>query len=98
MPVLHSMRSVSQRTPVASWVSSFAQLFADHQLQAGPGFVDSADFHIDEAEWKTLGADDVLSDIGLDLRGLLGPRNPDHAGGREALHQQRQRALQFRAL
>lgn len=60
-----------------------AQLFADDELEAGPGVVDGADVHVDEAEGEGDFANDVLGDIGRDLRGLLGPGDPDDGGGPE---------------
>jgi hypothetical protein len=61
------------------------QVFADDELEAGPGVVHGADLDVDQAEGEGFGADGVFGDVGGDFRGFLGPRDPDGAGGREGM-------------
>ncbi len=50
-----------------------AQLLAYDEREPGPSRVHRADLDVHESERQRDVADDVLGDVGLHLRGLLGP-------------------------
>src|ERR1700679_3129870 len=60
---------------------------ADDQLEAGPNLADGADLDVHEPHREGNVSNRILGDVGLDLRGLLGPRDPDEPRGLEGLAQ-----------
>src|SRR5262245_14999861 len=70
---------VSSTISTSSGGKSLAPILADHQLQARPDVVDRCHLDVHEIEAKRGLPHGILRHIGLDLRSLLWPGDPDHA-------------------
>jgi protein-serine/threonine kinase len=75
-----------------------AQFLAHDQLQPRPHRIHRAHLHVHPADRQSEFANHVLGDVGRPLRGLLGPRHPQHRIGRQLLAQARQLSGQLGAL
>src|SRR5262245_15947181 len=56
------------------------ELLPDHKLEPGPDFRNRTYFDIDKTQRQRHFTDDILGDVGGDLRRLLRPRYPNRTG------------------
>src|SRR3954451_11129538 len=68
-----------------------------HEAQPRPRLVDRADLVVDEPALERNLADDVLGQVGLDVRRALRPRDPESAVGEDRPFERVEAALQRRA-
>src|SRR2546430_929337 len=70
-------------------------LHSPYELEPGPHRVHGGDFHVNELVCEADLTDHVLREIGRHAGRLLGPGDPQHAGGRERALERREATLEL---